>query len=270
VTEARRSQDATEEQLWLALLTADWPVAEGAARELDAQAQSELSEQDHYEAFTVSLDAMLEAGDRRSALALADAYERRSQAWTADRPLGIRMRIAFLRRHAGRIDQGALESVRQELLRQATSLGAKPGETWRAAYGRDCETTDDARAALAALPDGGLEIAAGQGLLGAWLGRAFLLAGRPLEALPWLRQGASACAAMIPPVNPNLAEGVTTVDYVRAQASLGEALERTGDHSGACSAYGEVVTRWSHPVPRSVTVQRARERWKALGCAGRP
>jgi hypothetical protein len=71
---------------------------------------------------------------------------------------------------------------------------------------------------------------------------------------------------MVAPVNLNLAEGLTTVHYVRAHLWLGEALEQTGDAAGACEAYKDVVRRWSRPRPRSVTVEEAREHLKALGC----
>jgi hypothetical protein len=49
---------------------------------------------------------------------------------------------------------------------------------------------------------------------------------------------------------------------------LGEALEQTGDKAGACEAYGVVLDRWDHAKPRSVTVDKARARVKALGCGG--
>ena len=47
---------------------------------------------------------------------------------------------------------------------------------------------------------------------------------------------------------------------------LGEALEDTGDAVDACAAYADVVARWSHPSPRSVTVEKARGRMAVLGC----
>jgi tetratricopeptide (TPR) repeat protein len=267
LTDARKIRDSAEEQIWLGLLVGDFALAQKATRELDARGRDQLSEQDHYEAFSVMLDTLLETGDLGAALQLGDDYEHRSRAWTADRPLGMRMRIAYLRHHAGRLDERGFERARQELVDEAVRLGIKPGEAWRATYARDAETADDARAALAALPEGPLETAAGHGLVCEALGHALLLAGRPGDALPWLRQAASSCAAMVAPVNFDLAEGLNTVHYVRAHLWLGEALEQTGDGAGACAAYAEVVTRWGRPRPGSVTVDETRTRMKKLGCA---
>ena len=56
------------------------------------------------------------------------------------------------------------------------------------------------------------------------------------------------------------------VRYVRAFWFLGQALERTGEISGACEAYASVIDRWGNASPRSVTAEQARARMKALGC----
>jgi serine/threonine protein kinase len=52
---------------------------------------------------------------------------------------------------------------------------------------------------------------------------------------------------------------------VRRSLLLGKTLEATGDRSGACAAYGEVLTRWG-AAPRSVTADQARSSVKRLGC----
>jgi hypothetical protein len=48
---------------------------------------------------------------------------------------------------------------------------------------------------------------------------------------------------------------------------LGQALEAKGDNAGACEAYGFILDRWKNPKPRSITVEKAKERTKALACA---
>jgi hypothetical protein len=47
---------------------------------------------------------------------------------------------------------------------------------------------------------------------------------------------------------------------------LGQALEAKGDGRGACDAYGVILDRWKNAKPRSVTLEKAKERAKVLSC----
>jgi hypothetical protein len=47
---------------------------------------------------------------------------------------------------------------------------------------------------------------------------------------------------------------------------LGQALEQTGDKAGACEAYAYVKRRWKNAKPRSVSLEKALDRSKALDC----
>jgi serine/threonine-protein kinase len=85
----------------------------------------------------------------------------------------------------------------------------------------------------------------------------YVLAGRAADALPYLRRGAATCLALDEPI-----------EHTRAHYFLGQALEATGDTAGACTAYGVVVARWGS-APSSVTLEKARARVRALGCAKR-
>jgi serine/threonine-protein kinase len=94
-------------------------------------------------------------------------------------------------------------------------------------------------------------------LIDAAAGRAFLLVGRASDAIGWLTQATQSCVAFDFPV-----------EHTRAHLWLGQAREAQGDRAGACSAYGAVLSRWGAARPRSVTAEAARDRAKALGCAG--
>jgi serine/threonine-protein kinase len=94
------------------------------------------------------------------------------------------------------------------------------------------------------------------GLPDAEVGRVYLMAGRPEEAVPYLRRAAASCTAFAAPV-----------DQTRARLHLGMALEQTNDRDGACSAYRKVLDRWGHAKPRSVTADEARAHATKLGCA---
>jgi hypothetical protein len=56
------------------------------------------------------------------------------------------------------------------------------------------------------------------------------------------------------------------LEHTRASFHLGQALEATGDASGACAAYRVVRDRWGAARPRSVTAERAKERMRVLAC----
>ena len=86
--------------MWLALLVGISPRPATRPVTWTGRHDASSRSRDHFEAYTTMLDALVETGDLPAALEMADAYERRSMAWTGDRPLGMRMRIAFLRHHA--------------------------------------------------------------------------------------------------------------------------------------------------------------------------
>ena len=87
------------------------------------------------------------------------------------------------------------------------------------------------------------------------VGHTYLLAGRAAEALPMLTRASASCYGLRFPVEP-----------MRAVRDLGVARAATGDRAGACAALRQVVDRWGHATPRSVTAEDARARLRALGC----
>jgi tetratricopeptide (TPR) repeat protein len=89
------------------------------------------------------------------------------------------------------------------------------------------------------------------------VGRTYLLAGRVPEAIEWLRAATASCAALEFPF-----------EHTSAHLWLGQALEAGGESQAACAAYRIVLDRWGKARPRSTTAEQARERSKALGCAG--
>ena len=90
------------------------------------------------------------------------------------------------------------------------------------------------------------------------LGKVYWLAGDTDRALPFLRAEAAACG---------ISNGITALaDAIRDHLLLGQALEAKGDKSGACDAYGVILDRWKNAKPRSVTLEKAKERAKALAC----
>ncbi|UQA54726.1 protein kinase domain-containing protein [Polyangium aurulentum] len=130
---------------------------------------------------------------------------------------------------------------------------------WISGYTSGAITAEDARRALAALP----EIARGNALpvsegvrinLAAGLGKVHALAGDPKAALPHLEAAASPCMVLEEPTSHTL-----------NQYRLGVAREAVGDRAGACEAYRVVLDRWGR-VKASETARDAARRSKALDC----
>ena len=124
------------------------------------------------------------------------------------------------------------------------------------AFARVADTEDDAREALAALPVyGPLPPFRPVTLVDVDVGRTYLLAGRPDDALPLLEHATRMCMVLHFPF-----------EHVRASLLLAQTREARGDTAGACRDYQSVVGLWGRARPRSVTAEAAAERAAALGC----
>jgi serine/threonine-protein kinase len=133
------------------------------------------------------------------------------------------------------------------------------GFVWFHAYAMPAvilETPEVARRALAALPAyEPLPPYRPFALAESMVGTTYVLAGRTDEAIPWLERSTRKCRALTHPF-----------EHTQAHDWLGRAREEKHDTAGACAAYRVVLDRWGEARPRSVTADRTRERWKALGC----
>ena len=89
----------------------------------------------------------------------------------------------------------------------------------------------------------------------ALMGKVYLLADRPEEALPYLKRAAARCDALGNPIQHTL-----------SAYRLGRAHEARGEKAAACSAYAIVLGRWSRSKA-SVTAKAAAERARVLGCS---
>lgn len=90
------------------------------------------------------------------------------------------------------------------------------------------------------------------------IGRMYALAGRPADALPYLRSATVTCSAMNDPIA-----------FAQAQLYLGVALAATGDARGACDAWQSLAQRWGGAKPLSKTAEEARRRAKEAECEPR-
>jgi serine/threonine-protein kinase len=218
-------------------------------------------------------NAALESGRPLDAGKIAMEYLRRRGSW-AEEPWGafpppedLTARLLLVARSAGLVSREDFEKERRGWLESVAAKApawSRP-RVWVYGYAAASESADDAIAALAEQPSYGTlpPFVPWYTFLGdAYVGRAYVLAGRASEALPYLRHATRSCMAVFDPF-----------EHTRARLSLGEALGAIGENDEACAAYGEVLARWGRARPRSVTAERARALRAALRCpssAGEP
>ncbi|HEY3819062.1 MAG TPA: protein kinase [Polyangiaceae bacterium] len=255
----RRADWAVEEDELPAFLAGDFQTLREAAKRREVLVASETSEARHAGAVYERGVADYEMGDLADLTAVADAYASHASAWTADDP-SMRGYVMGVRRRAGHLSAAELEQSRSALLteRRGRLPPALAKGLWTSFYAIPAETGEDARIALAALPaftplpPSPTDIRAPEAV-----GRVYLLAGEPAQAIAPLRTAARSCLGL---------EEVW--ERTRAHEELGEALEATGDKEGACAAYATVVGLWGHAKPRSVTAEKAKAHARRLGCGG--
>jgi serine/threonine-protein kinase len=263
-----------EGALAVALLTGDMAEAEAEARrglELVAGAQTES---EHDVPMETLLDVLEERGATAQALAEAEAFEKREGAWTPDAPWGVHLRVAFMRYEAKKIDRATLTTIMDTLDQHAGAHASADSGAAAARMmvkkARLLTKPDQAASLLAQLSIAGLTQG---GAFQTWseqlqlaLGRTLLLTDHPSDAAVQLRLAARSCGILTVHEKFSDLDVGDTIAWMHAHVLLGDALERTHDVPGACAAYAVVKTRWKDAKPRSVTLDKAKERSRALGC----
>jgi serine/threonine-protein kinase len=210
------------------------------------------------------VELLREAGEPRRAGEAALAFVKQAPALQRiERPENDPLPAMLARAHAAGVMSDAdfraqrdawIDAWRRRLDDEAWKAGGPV--VWALAFSRPADEAD-AREAVQRFPSFGATLPpiasrrfwTDDGLFGDLL----LRGGRVGDALPRLKVGAARCELGLGPV--------------QARLHLGEALEHTGDHAGACAAYGSVLQRWGHAKPRSVTADEARAHATKLGCA---
>lgn len=249
----------------LAVLAGRFDDAEREARALERQVAGLPDRASHAAPARMLVELYEEMGRADAAAAVADAYLRRKDAWTADPraedfalirdPTPI-MLLAL--DEGGRISQDDFDRQRGEWVAGWRSImGAEQAPfVWLHGFAEVARTPEEAQKAVDAIaPYGPIPKMAFRMLADEDLGRTFLLAGQVDRAVPLLRRAASSCLAIDFPLA-----------HTRATFLLGQALEAAGDGGGACAAYEVVQARWGSAGSRSTTAVRARARLTALRC----
>jgi tetratricopeptide (TPR) repeat protein len=242
--------------------------AASLAADLRRHVAARSDQWEHAIASLLSAEVEDEIGHRAQAARAAGDFLARRDAWQPDEwahdySLGwdFTPELLAIRRDDGAITsaemRAALEPWRAAW--EAKLHGGYRPYLWIFGWATVVGSAPDATEALEALPRYAPlptfipNITAAMG----FVGRTYALGGRNDMAIETLRAAARSCQA-----------GTEPVVWVRTHLWLGEALETAGDVAGACAAYGDVVARWGHATPPSLTAARARARTKALRCGG--
>jgi serine/threonine-protein kinase len=208
----------------------------------------------------------LETGDRIDAIRIAKDFESRSPTWetrlVSYGGLGGLSVSPWLARLAFSVPSD--DRSRSEWIEDRLREGANGALVWSFGWAAPAFTEAEGKEALEALhrdarllPPASTDAMFDMvGLPDSFAGRAYLLAGRPADALPFLRRAAGGC----------LVPGGAS-DQVRALLDLGRALEKTGNQREACDSYGRVVAKWGRAIPRSASAEIARDRMRSLRCS---
>jgi serine/threonine-protein kinase len=262
-TSPRREVTHLEDQIRLASALGRFGEAEKLARALARAVANDPAEEAHLAPTTHLINIYQETGRDKEAGRVAEAMLTRRDAWT--RPFGgdiwgdPTLVLAAAKRRAGTISSEQLDAERAAFIRawKKTIPDDVEGAEWLTAYAFIATTAAEAKQALAVAPDlaqlGHLLIHAPQP---AHVGRVYLLAGRPEEALPFLKRAAAHCGALNDPMQ-----------HTQSTYHLGEALAATGDKAGACAAFKVVQGRWGK-APESRTARAAAAKARALRCDG--
>ncbi len=255
--EKDRATAAANDQIYLSFWTGDF---EAGIRRTEAWATSRP-----VTAATLQVEALWEIGQRRAAAQAALSDLKRADALPRfERPETDPLPRMLARAHAGGLLSDSefvsrrdrwIEDWRRRLDDDGWTAAA--AVIWQQAFAY-ASTHDEAVAALNRLPPPGAlppmndrRFFTHDGPSGELL----LLAGRPADAIPRLASEANRCSFQM--------------ERVQAMLGWGLALEATGDLVSACAKYAWVTRQWGAARPKSVTAEKAAERWKALDCAGR-
>jgi eukaryotic-like serine/threonine-protein kinase len=177
----------------------------------------------------------------------------------------MQVKLLYSRHHAGISSDADFRRARDAIEHDTIKRLGGRGRVWEIAvslwlYAEFAESPDEISDALpyiakAAEAEGTLQH------LGGRVGKVYLMAGKTDAALVSLRRVAAMCNVL-----SLYRSGRQTIAYMHDHLWFGEALEAKGDKPGACEAYAVILDRWKNAKPRSVTVEKAKERSHVLGC----
>jgi len=283
--EAHRIEGITKDPvglatLVLALRSGDFIAADAAVLAMSPTFATSSSERDHSALAAIRIAIAEETGNRSKALDIAATFARQATGWTPNAPLGVRMKRAYLMHEDGKTTDATFATGRErhltEFFKSRGAMTVAQQDHWKLQVDAEyAETATEAKAALltGAQPIGNVS-ANDVHEHAVDYGRLLLLAGHTDDAIPMLENETRRCEAIPSALNLDLPRLNVVMDYVHAQLLLAEARESKGKDAAskdaACHAYAVVQTRWKDAKPRSLSLEKANERARALACPSPP
>ena len=207
------------------------------------------------------IELLLEMNLEEKAVSVAqEALQRNSPAPSASTLFDPLPSLHAVLLRAGKTSRAQYEAARADWLakRPPTTTLWEHQLRWLTGYGIPARSKDLAADALAASADLNLPLDLEKQplaiLLAMFLGKSYLLVGKPHEAIPYLERATRMCI-----------ETTLALWFVQNLARLGLAYEAIGDESRACQVYGKVLNRWGRSK-QSVTAKNVAEHAKKLRC----
>jgi tetratricopeptide (TPR) repeat protein len=256
--------------LVLALRVGDFTAAEAAVHSLEPSFAGSSLEHDHDVLAELRILIAEESGNRAKALEIATSFAKESRAFANNAPLGTRLKRVYLMHEAGLLSDAEFQAERDKRFAEMPrAKGPALEREERARLFADAEfaeTAAEAKWALGnrSLADIGSPVEVHEHA--AALGRLLFLAGRTDEATSVLEAFTKRCNTIPIVLSLDVGRAKVVTDHVHAELVLGQALEAEGEKAKACAAYRVVEARWKEAKPRSVSLEKAMERIRALGC----
>ena len=265
VSSSRRPRLELIDRIRLDLASGDFARAEARTLELEQLLAGEPGALAHAEPHSLLVQIYMETGRTADARKVADAFLKRKDAWVTphrvdDRAIwedAIPLMLTTML-HTGGITAADFESKRAEWLRawEAKTTGVYVSYLWIYGFALPVGSGREAEVAMSALPKyAPLPPFTPTSIAPAYIGNAYLEAGRVDEAVAPLTKATRSCIALYEPVA-----------HTRAMLHLGAALAVKQKKDEACAAYAAVVVRWGGAKPKSITLTEAKKRAAALGC----
>jgi eukaryotic-like serine/threonine-protein kinase len=245
----------------LAFLEGDFELVLRLVAEFEASIAQDRSRGLHRIAAMFRILALTEAGRPGEAAAVAASFMEKRDAWVVQDPGEdlVPEIIAFMFL-AGKMTRIELVQ-RTDAWARTTWRDPNPLDefhefnAWMRTWPVIAHTPELAREVISRRPASRPVPAKNATLYAIDIGRAYVLAGDPDEALRWLLPFSRNCNTLD-----------MGLQQLPSQVWLGKAFEAKGDKQGACAAYKVLLDRWGKAKPRSVSADEARARSKALGC----
>jgi serine/threonine-protein kinase len=260
-----------QKALVLALRVGDFTAADAAAVSLEPAFAGSSSEREHDVLAEIRIAIAEESGNRAKALEIATTFTKEARAFANNAPLGTRLKRVYLMHEAGLLSDAEFQAEREKRFTEMPhAKGTALEREERARLFADAEFAETPKEAKSALGNRSLSELGSPAELhehAGDLGRLLFLAGRTDEAASTLEPFTRRCNTIPSVLSLDIAKVKVVTDHIHAQLFLGQALEAKAEKAKACAAYSVVASRWKEAKPRSVSLEKATERIRALGCA---